>query len=185
MGGAGGGLALTCKGSALTYQGLVLTCKGSALTCKGGGGRREGQEGGGFKAAALCFPPRTASERARMTAPSLRTGPASGRKCRGRWLAAPVPKGLTVSCTSGAEEPLSQVDASLPGTVDFFLRWCGREDLSAGHTGIISPKWSTCTTASPQWVVTFSIFICIEDFPAVASVCLRGASELTTEASST
>ena len=51
-----------------------------------------------------------------MTAPSLRTGPAAGRKCRGRWLAAPVPKGvganptalvqwgLTVSFTSGAEE---------------------------------------------------------------------------------
>ena len=47
VGGAGGGLALTCKGSALTYQGLILTCKGSALTCKGGGVRREGQEGGG------------------------------------------------------------------------------------------------------------------------------------------
>ena len=57
-----------------------------------------------------------------MTAPSLRTGPAAGRKCRGRWLAAPVPKGLTVSCTSGAEEA-AVADIRRPPTTSRLLGW--------------------------------------------------------------
>ena len=46
VGGAGEGLALTCKGSALTYQGLVLTCKGRLLHVRAERGE-EGGAGGG------------------------------------------------------------------------------------------------------------------------------------------
>ena len=47
VGGAGEGLALTCKGSALTYQGLVLTCKGRLLHVRAEGGAGRGRRGEG------------------------------------------------------------------------------------------------------------------------------------------
>ena len=60
------------------------------------------------------------------------------------------------------------------------LLFLARSIVSCGGAGD-----RTYTTVRPQWVVAVSTFICIEGLPGVALVCLRGASELATEASST